>query len=478
MANSNSNPPPPGGGTWATPHDWATYRETIAALYEGQNMTLKKIMEIMEREHNFFATYEEVNEIIRQQSSRVTATKPPASAVVVGARVRKGDGKRSRPFRRQPEAIIVHSGSSSGLSPSERTTMQRLTPSPTALSCRMPTPPNEPALSMLFPLTPPADLRYPEEAGYHIQNYFAAAFGQGMWTLEDPEWLTSNRHVVDWFNRIALARGTLSGGHTKQGFKLLQRCFDEYRDMLVTQDPRLMIYTCVAIILLVSYPEVINMLLKYIANLARIIHGPSHPLHQFWSQLQHMGLIKLLENARTLFECQVAEFGRYLAEDNPFMQSITVFSTRYLAIARLIDSDTAERQLRKLPRDGDNGRLSMALGQIQAAGGKYAEARKTILDLLDSPIDRVRTKAGAYDTLFLISRMEGKEDLVRDASAKRITFCLETFGPKNEWTIDAASDYETFLRELGDTAAADRVFSDFGIQMDKLTEGVKELEIK
>jgi hypothetical protein len=56
MAASATTNPPPQGGAWATPHDWATHRETITMLYEGQNMTLKRIMHIMEHDYHFFAT--------------------------------------------------------------------------------------------------------------------------------------------------------------------------------------------------------------------------------------------------------------------------------------------------------------------------------------------------------------------------------------------------------------------------------------
>ena len=41
---------------WATAEDWKTHRQIITKLYRNDDMTLKKVMEIMEREHNFRAT--------------------------------------------------------------------------------------------------------------------------------------------------------------------------------------------------------------------------------------------------------------------------------------------------------------------------------------------------------------------------------------------------------------------------------------
>jgi hypothetical protein len=39
---------------WATAEDWVTHKRTIVALY--QDRELEEVMEIMEKEHNFFST--------------------------------------------------------------------------------------------------------------------------------------------------------------------------------------------------------------------------------------------------------------------------------------------------------------------------------------------------------------------------------------------------------------------------------------
>ncbi|KAI0124780.1 Clr5 domain-containing protein [Xylariales sp. AK1849] len=487
--NSNNASGPPGGGTWATPHDWATHRETIAALYEGQNMTLKKIMHIMERDHNFFATermyksrlkqwglrknyrYDEVSEIIRQQGHHRSAAGKPSGA---DGRVRKGETRRRGPgfyYRRPPSAIIVKGRASSGPA-----AIQQMTPSPTALSCRTASPAG-PAVSFLFPLTPPEDMKAPEECMLHISHYFAGAFDMGLWKLSDPDWLVSNRRLIDWFNRIALARGTLAGGHTKQGFQLIQTSFDEYKDMLLLQDPRLILYSCTALFLLMEFPEVVDVLLKYMSDLSRIVQGPLHPLQQLIAQLHQMGKSKMVENGRHIFECQIAMFQKYLEPDNAVLRSVTVFAARNLAVARLIDTNAAESSLRALPMNLDhNGQVRMALAQVYGVGGRYLEARRIANELLDSAV-HPRTKAGAFDTLFYICREEGDDELIRDTSHRRIKFCLETFGPRNEWTVDAGTDFETHLRETGDIGTADRVFKDYGIQMDELADGVAELQL-
>lgn len=421
--------------------------------------------------------YEEVNEIIRQQTTRAP-TKSNTPSVVVGSRVRKGDGRRSRLYRRQPEAIIIKSGPTTVSPRTAVAVLQRLTPPPSGPTCRVPSPVGQPEISFLFPLTPPEELKYPEECSFHITRYCAGAFEKGIWALDSPEWLNINRGVVDWFNRIALARGALAGGHTQQGFKLLQLCFDEYKDMIMVQDPRLMLYTVTAIFLLVAYPEIIDMFMKYISNLSRILQGPFHPLHQIISSLEQMGFSKMQEYARIIFDAQIAEFERYLSPDNQVLQSMAVFAIRNLAVSGLIDTDVAEGKLRTFPRDNDNGRISMALAQVLMMGARYSEARRICEELLASGIKRERTLAGGYDTLFLICRLEGKEDLIRAASIRRINFCLETFGAKADWTVDACADYEKYLRDVGDNTTADNVFTDFGVQMEKLTEGVEELEIK
>ncbi len=42
---------------YATVEDWEPHRAIIAQLYHEQNMTLRETMNIMAREHSFFATY-------------------------------------------------------------------------------------------------------------------------------------------------------------------------------------------------------------------------------------------------------------------------------------------------------------------------------------------------------------------------------------------------------------------------------------
>jgi hypothetical protein len=433
--------------------------------------------------------YEEVNEIIRQQSgarSTAAGAKPPSSAVVLGARVKKGaaaDGaRRARAGRRVPDPIVVKTTALAlGYeSPDDGwiAVTQQLTPSPTGPSFRALSPRGTPPLGMLFPLTPPAEMRMSEEAGFHVQRYYDGSFGTGRWAaVRQPGWMVTNRGVVDWFNRVALARGTLSSGHTRRGFRLLQLCFNEYQEILLTEDPRLTMYTCVAIFLLREYPEVVSMLLKYIANMSRILLGHRHPLHEMWAQLERMGLQSILENARHFFECHVFEFSKHVGSDNEVLAAITVFSVRNLVLAGLMDVESAEVKLLSLPSTGDNGRIPLALAQVYGVSGEYTKALLLIEELIETT-GRMRTRAAAYDSLFLISRMQGNRDKICETSERRIRFCLETFGPKNEWTCDAGSDYEGYLREIGEIDAADRVFTDFGIQVDKITEGVQELQIK
>lgn len=446
--------------------------------------------------------YEEVNEIIRQEggvhataSAAKASSSSSSSAVVLGSRVRKtggrgrgggggaGESRRAKGGRRVPGPIEV-----TDLVAARR---QQLTPPPSIiyppgvfppppsgiLLCRSQTPPRPP-MAMLFPLTPPPELRSSEEAGFHVQRYYAGGFDRGQWAgATQPGWMATNRTVVDWFNRVALARGTLSSGHTKRGFQLLQLCFMEYKEILVTEDPRLMIYTLIGIFLLREYPEVVAMLLKYISNMSRILLGPGHPLHLMWAQLQQMGLQTLMENAKHLFECLVDEFQKNVESDNELLLAITVFGVRNLVLAGLMDVGSAERQLLSMPSKGDNGRIPMALAQIYGVNGEHAKSLVIIEELIRTS-DRVRTRAAAFDSLFLITRMVGNRDDICAASERRIAFCIETFGPNSDWACDAGGDYEGYLREIGETERADRLFTDFGIQVDKITEGVQELQIK
>lgn len=416
--------------------------------------------------------YDEVSEIIRQQGHRSAIVKPSTAADAV-LRARKADDKRIRAYRRRQPSNIITKHTSPLI-----TAQQLMTPPSTTstISCRAPSTPGGPSMSFLFPLTPPEDLKAPEECGYHVHNYFSNAFEEGMWQLQSPDWLPSNRRIVDWYNKVALARGTLSGGHTKKAFGILQTCFDEYRELLTTQDPRLIIYTWTAMALMGEFPEIAEVLLKYMYNLSRIVHRSTHPLHQVLGQLYHMGMAKIMENSRHLFECQIAMFQKYLPADNLFLSSVSVFSTKTLVIAGMMDADAAETVLLSLPPVEDHtNRIPMALAYIYGFSKQYDKARRIVNELLETKLENPRTIAGAYDTLFFIAFQEDSDEQIRIASRRRISYCLEAFGPSNEWTVDAASDLANHLRKVGDVEAADAVFSNYGVQ--ELSEAVSELTI-
>lgn len=41
---------------WAKAEDWAAHRPTITRLYAEEDRTLREVIEIMKRDHSFFAT--------------------------------------------------------------------------------------------------------------------------------------------------------------------------------------------------------------------------------------------------------------------------------------------------------------------------------------------------------------------------------------------------------------------------------------
>lgn len=46
----------PMGKEWAGKDDWEKHRALIIRLYSSENRTLREVNEIMERDHNFYAT--------------------------------------------------------------------------------------------------------------------------------------------------------------------------------------------------------------------------------------------------------------------------------------------------------------------------------------------------------------------------------------------------------------------------------------
>jgi hypothetical protein len=48
------------GKKYPVPEEWLAHRPTIKRLYQDEDRTLKEVMEIMKKEHNFFATQVDV----------------------------------------------------------------------------------------------------------------------------------------------------------------------------------------------------------------------------------------------------------------------------------------------------------------------------------------------------------------------------------------------------------------------------------
>lgn len=54
--DDNANPKTSGGGRCPSRYDWSKHMPTIKHLYIEEDKTLKEVMGIMEKEHNFIAT--------------------------------------------------------------------------------------------------------------------------------------------------------------------------------------------------------------------------------------------------------------------------------------------------------------------------------------------------------------------------------------------------------------------------------------
>lgn len=55
-SDDNTSPKTPGGGRCPSRYDWSKHMPTIKHLYIEEDKTLKEVMGIMEKEHNFIAT--------------------------------------------------------------------------------------------------------------------------------------------------------------------------------------------------------------------------------------------------------------------------------------------------------------------------------------------------------------------------------------------------------------------------------------
>ncbi|KAI0097237.1 hypothetical protein GGR51DRAFT_482598 [Nemania sp. FL0031] len=475
---------------WATANDWANHRPLITALYRDQNKTLKETMRVMEEKYEFFATVrmykarfqqwgiekkikaEDAVEIFRQQTARAKAGK----SSVVYIRGRKINPDRLQRYRYRAAAIVserilvVEKELSS--SPSE------LSPPSSHIVCRTPSPSPEDPPTLSPQLDDPTDFKVPHECMLILGNYVAGSVQAGVW-----QQASSTAPVPDaftWAHYLAMSQGLIAHNRTREGFALLNLCFEQYRTHLMNPDPFFWLATYKAVMLLAHRDDALGeMFIKYASNLTSLMLPSTHPFNRVWARINITGLPGLKQHAAALFESYLnicrGQAGLLPADENSLVQMGFVFIQLQCSgmVPYSFTKDALGGMMRLLTGSVSSQFLlneaKFRMACLLVEQGKLDDADEVIGQILrwiDSLpyYDRNEFNHLRCKCLWTMFEVEEKKGDIKEASRvgySLVDLCRDIYGPVHLQTIDAISALADFHTRNNNADAAQNLAVEF-----------------
>ncbi|KAI0968254.1 hypothetical protein F4678DRAFT_208102 [Xylaria arbuscula] len=473
------------GDGWATANDWASHRPVITTLYRDQNKTLKETMRVMEDKYKFFATVrmykarfqqweiekkikaEDAVEIFRQQTARSNAGK----SSVVYIRGRKISPDRLQRYRYRAaemvlkQILVVENG--------QKIYRPEVASTPSHIICRTPSPCPEDSPILAPQLEDPTDLRVPRECMHILRDYIAGSVASGTWQVAST---TPVPDAFTWAHYLATSQGLIAHNRTREGFKLLNICFEQYKSQLSNPDPFFWLATYKAALLLGSQDEKLGQsFIRYASQLTSIMLPPSHPFNRVWSRINMTGLSGLQQHAAALFESYLNvwkdQVGLLPNDETSLVQMAFVFIQ--LQCSGMISYAFAREALKIMLCPLSNSVLGQFLLQeakfrmacLCLEQGKLSEADTVIRQIL-AWIDSVHhsnrdefnhLRCKCLWIMFEIKDHEGNIEEATYMGYSLVETCCATYGPCHLQTIDAISALESFHTRNNNAHAAREV---------------------
>ncbi|KAI0843044.1 hypothetical protein F5Y06DRAFT_79787 [Hypoxylon sp. FL0890] len=483
--------------------DWTNYRDTITSLYLDQNKSLKEVMRIMREEYYFYATEKmykirfnkwglhkklrahQVAELLVQQGKRAAVGKSSVSFV----HGRKIDSDRLNTYlrrvspARRKELMEILSGRAE-LGAAQQRSIEEII-------CRTPSPEPE---SEPLPrrLEAPDGLRLPEECMQIVRSYVSGAFDAALWQTTPEKELVFPHRGRTWLDPVSSARQLFVNGFTEQGFRMLRITFDDYRDVMVRQDPSLLVETCLALgALLQSGPGLAESLINYVCGMSRIVFGPKHPLFLLFVRL------------KTASPSDISRFMGLILQS--FLQAVqldsclkpTWLATVYRGMLNsdFIEASTAQKYMQDLLTELEQ-RLEQTESSLSDSPGR--EALQTDIDFLQYHVswlyklhnipteakisaqtfvktygsgDPRVTRFSCYNMLrTLRSSYEVSDDEAIELMFKSLTICETEFGRNDNATVTLLATLQSYLRRAGQEEAAAKIKADFETRWNEVME--------
>ncbi|KAI1208267.1 uncharacterized protein F4807DRAFT_157994 [Annulohypoxylon truncatum] len=469
------------------------YELTVYLLDRDQNKTLKEIMQIMQDNHQFFATVrmykarfqkwgiekkikaEEAVEIFRQQTARAAIGKPTVAYI----RGRRIDPDRLQRYRYRAAPLISKKIMRAEKGANDEGSRSRIS----QVICRTPSPsPSPDATDSNISISPrieePTELRVPHECMQILRNFINGAFDNGMWQMATQGERAEMNGAFTWQHYVASSQGLIRHGRIKEGFSLLGMCFDQYKLQLQQPDSMfwLATYKC-AIVLASQNNKLGDAFIDYASKLTALILPPGHPFNQLWSRVVLTGMRGINDHAGAIFESYLDMWGRHVnsRETNTtndvqgafvFIQlhctGLLSFNLLETVIQAMIAGGAISREAAEYLLQETKFRLVLTcLGRRRLK--KAETVTKEIIAWLDTRLPSLypdlRCKTAWL--MFEIKERKGTQAEAVQAGHNLLKISQEIYGPAHIQTLEAMSAVENYCRKIGATAGADQMGRDF-----------------
>ncbi|KAF3064584.1 hypothetical protein GL218_01951 [Daldinia childiae] len=460
--------------------DWNNYRDTITALYLEQNKSLKEVMRIMREEYYFFATEKmykirfnrwglhkklrahQVAELLVQRGRRAAVGKTSVSFV----HGRKVDADRLNAYLRR-------------VSPASRKELIAILSGPISVPRRV---------------EAPDGLRLPEECMQIVQSYVGGALEGSLWQLTPDKELVFPRRPRTWLDPVSSARQLFINGFTKQGFRMIRITFDDYREVMMRQDPSLLVETCLALgALLQSGPGLAESLINYACGMSRIVFGPRHPIHLLFMRLKGASPAEITSFIGLIIQ----GFLQAVQADSRLKPTWLATIYRAMLNSNFIEMHTAQKYMQDLIADLENSPSPSVDPPEQDAIKKDIDLLRHHLSWLTNLHNKPTEAAASAHTLVetcggrdprlarfscynmlrtLPTSHEVSPEEAVDLLTHSLEICETEFGRNDNATVTLLATLQSYLRRVGRAEDAQRVRADFEKRWDEVMDDMSRLK--
>lgn len=335
------HPPPP-------QEQWNSMRAIITRLYKDQNRTLKETIEIMEREHQFYATprmyktriknwgldkkfkAQEVLVMLQAKKERETENKD-TEFVVRGTKV---DPRRMKRYLQRNKTVLgrfnegsvdapqlpsSHRSRSGGLSPRTSSQAQggrrgRTPVAGTAVQVRTPSPEPHPTPTLGLP----GPTRDTERLLFGVRAYMGGSFAAGTWFWDGFGHVQSRKGargevlILDAWTRLEVVASGMATAEQVNVFDTLNPAFEAIRE-IVREEAPLLVSRMLRLsrkLALLGNRQLWAMLVDFIGAQTQRLLGSHHILLAIWQQFRDVDVGADEEVLDRAFMLIVAEFER------------------------------------------------------------------------------------------------------------------------------------------------------------------------